>query len=190
MPYYRSAVDPSFDTKGTRDYRPNYNADRSFDESQELITRKYLAYFTEKDPKKRAELLRDYNQTRNRVSRAMSGRREDASHLLDAPSGPGADRRRPSTAARDDQGLNRDKPRSASRFSASGEAGRRPASGAIPPAPVLPGMGTSGRTTPRRTPREVLDRSRRFDRGATPSAGAPAAAGATTGTQPLPTPPE
>jgi len=193
MPYYRSAVDPSFDTKGAREYRPNYIADRSFEQSHEVITRKYLAYFTEKDPKKRAELLRDYNRARTRVSRAMSGRREDPSRLLDAANG--TEGRRSPTASRDadDLGQNRDKPRTSSRFSGrelSTETGRRPATGSIPPAPALPGLDTTRRTTPRRTPNEVLDRSRRLDRDAKPSAGAPAAADSAATKPPLPTPPE
>ena len=84
MPYYRSSVDPTFDPKGNREYRPNSKADRTYEQTQEVITRKYLAYFTEKDPKKRAELLKDYNRTRSNVSRAMSGRREDPTRALEA----------------------------------------------------------------------------------------------------------
>ncbi len=130
MPYYRSAVDPSFDPKGNRQYRPNQDADRSFEQSHEVVTRKYLAYFTEKDPKKRAELLRDYNRTRSRVSRAMSGRREESSRLVDAANGTGADRRRSAAASReaDDLGEPSDKPRSSSRLSGREpitDAGRR-----------------------------------------------------------------
>ncbi len=84
VPYYRSAVDPSFDPKGDREYRPNGKADRTYEHTQEVITRKYLAYFAEKDPKKRAELLKDYNRVRSNVSRAMSARREDPTRVLEA----------------------------------------------------------------------------------------------------------
>jgi len=196
MPYYRSAVDPSFDTKGTRQYRPNHNADQTFEQSQEVITRKYVAYFTEKDPKKRAELLRDYNRARNQVSRAMSGRREDPSRLLDAANGTGTDRRRSAISGRDadDLGQNRDRLRSSARFSdrePSSDSGRRAATSAIPPAPLLPGVDTLRRTvTPRRTPNEVLERARRLGRDVKPSTGAPAASGSGTAGPALPPPPE
>ena len=53
MPYYRSAVDPNFDPQGKREYRPNQKADQSFDETRKVVTRKYIAYLTEHDPKKR-----------------------------------------------------------------------------------------------------------------------------------------
>jgi hypothetical protein len=199
MPYYRSAVDPTFDTKGTREYRPNRVADEALEQTNEVITRKYLAYFTEKDPKKRAELLRDYNRTRSRVSRALSGGREGSSRLLDAANGTGTERRGSAIRGRDaeDLGQNRDKPRSASRLSgresSTTETGRRAATNSIPPAPALPGLESYRRTiTPRRSPTEVLDRSRRLGRDVrpTPSTGAPAAADSGAARQPLPTPPE
>jgi hypothetical protein len=196
VPYYRSSVDPNFDPKGTRDYRPNYNADRSFEQSHEVITRKYLAYFTEKDPKKRAELLRDYNQTRNRVSRAMSGRRENPSRALEAASGTGGERRRTPTAARgaDDEGFGGYKPRLSPRLSgrdSSTDGSRRASVGTIPPPPAIPGLNNTRRTTPRRTPNEVLERSRRFDNGrdVKPSTGASTGTDSGTARQPLPTPP-
>src|SRR5262249_23691469 len=50
LPYFRSSVDPRFDRAGNREYRPNRLTDRTFEETQELITQKYFAYFTEKDP--------------------------------------------------------------------------------------------------------------------------------------------
>jgi len=165
MPYYRAAVDPRFDVDGRREYRPNRKADRTFEQTQELITQKYLAYFAERDPKKRAELLRDFNQTRGRVARALSTRGEDASRILDKATQIDADRRsRPTTLGRDDDltGTERSTPRS-NAAERSGSSPLRSGSaasrlGSIPPAPPLP-PGAAGRT--RRTPSEVLNRAQR-----------------------------
>jgi hypothetical protein len=88
MPYFRSAVDPRFDRDGSREYRPNRKTDETFERTQALITEKYFAYFTEKDPKKRAELLRNFNRARSQVTRALSARGAKSERLLDAVSGP------------------------------------------------------------------------------------------------------
>ena len=48
MPYFRSAIDPRFDPKGNRDYRPNSRTDRTFEQTQALITEKYFAYLYRK----------------------------------------------------------------------------------------------------------------------------------------------
>lgn len=95
MPYYRSAVDPSFvDPKGTRDYKPNRDADRSYEELQGQVMQKYLAYLTEKDPKKRAALLKDYNRSRGKFERVLSARREDPKRVLEVVTGAGPEARR------------------------------------------------------------------------------------------------
>ena len=126
----------------------------------------------------------------------MSSRREGPSRVLDAANGTGTDRRGSALLGRDadDLGENRVRPRSAARFSGrepSTEGGRRTAPSSIPPAPVLPGVDTYRRTTtPRRTPNEVLNRSRRLGRDVKPSTGAPATSDSGTGRQPLPIPPE
>ncbi len=74
-PYYRSAVDPLFDTEGKRDYLPNRQTAQTFEDGMDRVTRKYLAYFSEKDPKKRAILMRDYRLTERNFNRLMSSRR-------------------------------------------------------------------------------------------------------------------
>jgi len=165
VPYYRSAVDSRFDVDGKREYRPNFKADQTFEQTQELITQKYLAYFAERDPKKRAELLRDYNQTHARVARALSARGENPSRVLDRATRLDTDRRSgPTTLGRDDDP--RGNGRSETRSIAPGRPGSSPAragsaasrSGSIPPAPPLP-PGAAART--RRTPAEVLNRAQR-----------------------------
>jgi hypothetical protein len=158
MPYYRSTVDSRFDKDGKREYRPNRRADQSYERTQEVITQKYLAYFAERDPTKRAALVRDYNQTSRRVSRALSTRGNDPSRILDAATQLDSDQRSmPSTIGRDDdlRGSGISTPRS-SGADRSGAAGSR--SRSIPPAPPLP-PGAAAR--PRRTPTEVLNRAQR-----------------------------
>jgi hypothetical protein len=171
VPYYRSSVDPTFDPKGNREYRPNGKADRTYEQTQDLITRKYLAYFAEKDPKKRAELLKDYNRIRSNVSRAISTRREDPTRALEAatadefgePRLPSAARRGEALPALDDE-----KPRSTARRSSralSNDASARVRTDIIPPPPpLIPGASTRG-TSRRRRPTDVLDRSRRLNSG-------------------------
>jgi hypothetical protein len=159
MPYYRSAVDPRFDKEGKREYRPNRKADTAYVRTTELVAEKYLAYFAERDPARRAALLRDYSQTRRRMMRALSATRSDQTRLLDSVSEPNNDRReRPSALGRDNDSRGND-----SRALRSTEAERpgsaRSRSRVIPPAPLLP-PGAAAR--PRRTPEQVLERARRI----------------------------
>jgi len=198
MPYYRSAVDPTFDPKGDREYRPNSKVDRTYEHTQEVITRKYLAYFAERDPKKRAALLKDYNRTRSNVSRAMSARREDPTRALEAATADDfGESKSPSAARRADAlpGTADGKPRSPlprrSTRALSTEAGNRGGTGLIPPPPpLLPGGDNRG-ITRRRRPSEVLDRSRRLNSSGDvqPSPGAPTGAGSGTTRRPLPSSP-
>ncbi len=201
MPYYRAAVDPTFDPKGNREYRPNSKADRTYEQTQEVITRKYLAYFAEKDPKKRAELLRDYNRVRSNVSRAMSARREDPTRALEAATADDFGERRSSTPARrvDASTATEDgKPRSSTARRSirplPGDASTRGDTGLIPPPPpLIPGARSLG-SSRRRRPSEVLDRSRRLNSGGDvqPNPGGLTGAGSGTDRRPLPAvpPPE
>jgi hypothetical protein len=171
MPYYRAAVDSRFDTAGKREYRPNRKADQKYEKTQELITQKYLAYFTERDPKKRAALVRDYSQTRRLVSRALSARGEAPSRILDEAIQLDADRRsRPTARGRNDDlgGNGVSTPRSAeaersgsdaAREGSSSSTGRR--AGSIPPPPPLPPGAAVRSSQSRRTPSEVLNRAQR-----------------------------
>ena len=84
QPYYRSTVDPAFSRLYRPAFLPREKAERTFEETQRLINEKYFAYFEEKDPRKRARLLRDFNQAQSRVSRAFSARREDSSRILES----------------------------------------------------------------------------------------------------------
>ena len=189
VPYYRSAVDPSFDPKGKREYQPNREADRNFEQTQEVITRKYLAYFAERDPKRRAELLRDYDRARDQVARALSAHRANSSQILEAATGAELDRRRSPAAARGAGVLPATgdrKPRSLSSRPGSREpspdGSRGGATGPIPPAPPLFREDSIRRNIPRRSPSEVLDRSRRINSVDDLEPGATRRSGADSGT--------
>ncbi len=87
MPYYRSSVDPEFSRRRGRDYEPNRRTQRTFEESQQLITDKYLAFMAERDPKKRATLFRDYEGARQRSLRSLSTRRTGPSSVVERAQG-------------------------------------------------------------------------------------------------------
>jgi hypothetical protein len=169
MPYYRRAVDPRF-LRPDRDYVPNFKSNRAFEHTQERITEKYMAFFEERDPQKRAKLFNDYARAHASVSRLLAtGRRNNASRVMeaaeeivaprrppaaretpDAPPAPTRDTRRGATAT------NPDAERSAPRRSST-----RAGDGAglfIPPAPAPPRGLSGGRD--RRAPSDVLDRAR------------------------------
>jgi len=172
LPYYRSAVDPRF-REGDLEYRRSRNADRSCEQTQELVTEKYFAYFTEKDPKKRAALLRDYNLARNRFSRALSTRRETPTRILEAATR--ADSGRRVTAEMESRREARSavadsNPRSSANRSTppaprarDSELLRGDSSRSIPPPPPLFPRESSRASSLRRSPSEVLNRSRRLN---------------------------
>jgi hypothetical protein len=171
IPYYRSAVDPRFDPKGDREYRPNRETDRTFEQTQAEITDKYFAFFTEKDPKKRAELLRDFNGARSRVTRALSARRESPERFREAViSRDDLDSRPSAATGRRTDTLRKSaesKPRASSAAAPSSmpssDRARDGLSPSIPPAPPLfPGLGTRG-SRPRRSPSDILNRSLRLN---------------------------
>jgi hypothetical protein len=171
MPYYRRSVDPSFDRDGKREYRPNRQSQRAFEDTQRLITDKYLDYFTERDPSKRVKLIRDYERVSREVGRALSTTREaNPVDALDAATATlGASGRSRGTAGRagadlpaatdSDRGaLNRDRagtPPSLRDRANSARGLRR--SEVIPPAP-RPGR----RARRSADPEEALDRASRL----------------------------
>src|SRR5262249_24113105 len=91
MPYYRSTVDPAYEQTYQREYRPNDKADRVYERRQELVTDRYLAYFAERDPKKRAALLQQYRQMRRSTAGVLDTRRGTPARLLEAATRAGAE---------------------------------------------------------------------------------------------------
>jgi hypothetical protein len=191
VPYYRSSIDPTFDPKGNREYRPNFKVDRTYEQTQEVITRKYLAFFTEKDPKKRAELLKDYNRTRSNVSRAMSTRREDPSRALEEATADNFGQRRSAAPARRADSLpavDDATPRSAAARRSTRafptDADTRGGTGLIPPPPPLLPSSSNRASSRRRRPSDVLDRSRRLNFGGDVEPGVGAGSGTARGAVP------
>ena len=87
MPYFRSAVNPSWGGSGFRDYQPNARSTPTFEETQRQVSDTYFAYFSERDPKKRAALLKEYRHARRTASRELNSGTPSPSQVLDAVSG-------------------------------------------------------------------------------------------------------
>jgi hypothetical protein len=66
-PYYRAHR--QFDEAFNRVYAPNAAADKVYNEDKEARTKKYLEYLRESDPKRRAELYREYNKSSLKAAR-------------------------------------------------------------------------------------------------------------------------
>jgi hypothetical protein len=164
VPYWKVRTDYERDRQERADRRNAQNED-----VLGTITQKYLAYFSEEDPAKRAAVLREFTP-----------RRADAAP--DRPARRGADARDFRAPALDlDRGGRRDAgARSGAAGRLSEPASRRSsrlddAAGGrnVPPAPV-PSRFSSRTSRTQRPPSEVLDRSHRFDdddsdRGTSPS---------------------
>ncbi len=160
LPYFRSSVDPNFDKDQKRDYRPNYNTERSFEATQQRLTAKYLAYFDEKDPKKRARLLREYQQFRRQTNRALTAHRESPSRVVEsAERAISADRGRSSARQRDEE-----VPRSTNRSAAPRLRSSDPSTRTLPRT-VAPRRANRLRVPSgtERTPSDVLDRAGRLE---------------------------
>ncbi len=92
VPYYR-AVNPSFDPNGSRQYRPNSRANANFEEAQRAVADKYFAYYSERDPARRAELRKEYRTARREATMSYSGRSRSPSRMVESAR-PAADARR------------------------------------------------------------------------------------------------
>jgi hypothetical protein len=73
-PYYRGA-NRAIEPGGRMDYRPNRDVDAKFASDQEMVSDLYFKYLREKDPRKRADLFRQYNQARSRMGRDLASPR-------------------------------------------------------------------------------------------------------------------
>jgi hypothetical protein len=190
LPYFRSAVSPSF--REETDYYPNRRTARSFQETQQLLTDKYLAYLQERDPKKRAGLLREYTHARRLTARALATRGENASRILEsvgrlgtgaaaapAPAGGDLGEALPKDATARSTGAGR----SAAPPLRSRTAGSTLGRAATPrgTAPEIRSPVSAPRTGTSRTPSETLNRARSLgrdrerSRGLLPDMGAPPA---------------
>ena len=76
-PYYKA--NRQFDRQFGRLYRPNREADFDYDRQRKQTSEDYFRAIAEKDPKKRSELLREYNMEALRSARRLSSGRTAAS---------------------------------------------------------------------------------------------------------------
>jgi hypothetical protein len=149
-PYYRAHR--QFDESFNRIYSPNEAADKTYHADQNSRTKKYLEYLKESDPKKRAQLYREYNNERLRAARDIGSGSTRAAFRngtadRSATSGTGAGTSGTGTGT------------------SSTPPARRPSSLPTPPArsrvtPPLPDLSTE--TT--ETPQQILDRAEARDR--------------------------
>jgi hypothetical protein len=167
QPYFRSVIAPSYMNRYRPPYQPRVKTERSFEETQRLISEKYLAYFEEKDPKKRAQILKDFHRARSLAARALSARREDPTRLLDAVNqleseSSSASTDRSSSAA----STSRSGAPAAPRLRSGGsDSSRGSGSRTLPPPPALP-FESSSRSGTGRTGTDVLNRARNRDKPA------------------------
>jgi hypothetical protein len=170
LPYYRSTVDPAWAAR--REYRPNELADQGFEQTQQRVTDTYLAYFSERDPRRRAALLRDYRQARRDSSRVLGMRRGSPAGALEPstrrrsatePMGPAEERDdalpRPLPAAR---GAAAERAPSSAMRPGSSDSVSEPTfgPGPGPPPPIPPVSPSRIGDRSRRSPMDVLRRSR------------------------------
>lgn len=76
VPYYSAYR--QYDREYDRVYQPNKASDQSYYEDKQARHEKYLAYLKERDPKKRAELYREYTSNARKVTRDLAGPRRTA----------------------------------------------------------------------------------------------------------------
>jgi len=70
IPYFQA--NRAYDSQFGRIYQPNRVADERFELNQASVNQLYFEYLREKDPKKRAELFRNYNRARSRAVRELA----------------------------------------------------------------------------------------------------------------------
>ena len=173
-PYYHAYR--RFDSDFERNYRPNKEADKAFYNDQERRNTKYFEAVREKDPRKRAQLLRDYNLENLRSARTLSagrseqGRDRFATGSLgvsddtegdtprgNAPVTPAANARRPGAPATRSATPLPGATRNAPPASSNSRTAR--------PTRPLPSAGTPA-TRPNRTVSDLLERSELLERAA------------------------
>lgn len=158
MPYYRSAVNPLYDKRDARQYIPNRRSNESFERAQERVADRYFAYYSTRDPVRRARLLKEYRDARREAQRVTTGRGQGRSRAA-------------ADAAMLESELRQADEAVLSRSSVRGRTSERaaPRSDRLGSAPAVPGLDSdrpSGSRTRATTADDVLNRSRAMDRDA------------------------
>jgi hypothetical protein len=157
----------AYDREFGRIYQPNNSkANQEFEANQASVNQLYFDYLREKDPKKRAEIFRNYNRARSRADRELASPRG----VLSTQPGTRATTRREGRASssEDTKGVRErdllaapppatsNTPRSRARPARSGEE-----SSLGPPPSPLGSSRTSIGSAGGATPSQVLDRAAR-----------------------------
>lgn len=194
-PYFQAYR--KYDEGFKRIYKPNEKADENFFTDLDQRNQKYFEARKETDPKKRAQLLREYNMEKLRAARLFSAPRSGVERMsegsrLDRPSSPFSAVEEPATPKSETgrpefgarprtttRGAVRDTlpPLSSPRASSTIPPLRAPESGRLSaprPPQGRPSPSTSGRTPAAgASPSSVLERNSRFDGGEPTSTTAP-----------------
>jgi hypothetical protein len=163
-PYFQA--NRAYDREYNRIYQPNKEADARFETDQSKVTSLYFEYLRERDPKKRAELFREYTLARRRATADLAAPRATATrattraprHSVTAAEGG---------EAADLRGRDRLSPPPALPSRGTRARSGRTESGTLSdvgPPPSLFGDSNSRSGTSRAVvPSDVLDRARRAD---------------------------
>jgi hypothetical protein len=163
-PYYQA--NRAYDREFGRVYEPNKAADQRFESNQEMVTELYFKYLREKDPRKRAEIFRDYSRARNRADRELGSSRATPGAQQGARSTRREGRTTNPTDARraSDRNLLTTPPPLSSDTTRSRSARSGADSRLGPPPSPLGGSGSSAGPARGASPSQVLDRASRPDR--------------------------
>ncbi|QEH33740.1 hypothetical protein OJF2_22460 [Aquisphaera giovannonii] len=170
VPY--NQANRAYDEQFGRIYRPNREADAQFERRQQKANDIYFQYFREKDPKRRAQLLRDYNRARTLEERD-AGLAGGAARTRAVESG----RARGEAGAARDPGADLGPPAIGGSRSAARRGSGLPVSSAArrAPRPSSPTRAASPSTVRGRKPEDILDRAKATEapEGGPPPAVAP-----------------
>ncbi len=168
-PYYRA--NRKYDREYGRVYEPNKNADKDFNLYRKDSTDLYFKYLREKDPRRRAELFRQYSRLRTESDRALSPSRTNIRPSGRLPgldeggtgsTGRGTSRERDLLTAPPPLSSDRGQDRSSGRQRVRSGGARAASPLGSAPSP----LGNSGSSTgmgPAPSPTEVLERAIRSD---------------------------
>ena len=166
-PYFRA--NRAYDREYGRIYQPNKEADASFQSNQDIVNDLYFKYLRERDPKRRAELFRDYNRARSRADRELNAAGGLSPRTGARSARAGSDARSARTTGGSSGGDDRNPPSTpqpASSPARSSSASARRAAGTQRDEPPSPLSHSNVLDTPSRsqTPSQILDRATRAER--------------------------
>ena len=178
-PYYRA--NRAYDREFNREYRPNREADARFEDNQTIVTDLYFKYLREKDPRKRAEIFKDYNKARSRADRDLSGPRpgNQRSNARSSRGGapPALGTESTGTSTRDRGMGSAPSPLSSERSRTRTATGSARGSSMGPAPSPLGGLAPPANSSGNASPSQILDRATRPERSRVaprvPSLGSP-----------------